>query len=102
MAAPPPLSSSPGPPSSAPEATIEVLELLSQSRFHRRFILPATADHDAFPVTYSDVGAVGGNGEDKQVPVVLFIPGMVGSRYFGVYLDHLAAKMGLRVLTIDR
>ena len=76
----------------------QAIEYLAHCRFHRRFILPATGEHEAFPVTYSDVGADGSD----NVPTVLLIGGMYGTRYLGVHVHHLAAKMGVRIVSVDR
>lgn len=81
-----------------PTIHTQALEYISQRRFHLRFTLPATADHAALSVSYADVGADAG----EHVPTVLFICGMFATRYLGVYIHHLAAKMGIRVIFIDR
>ncbi|KAK8050069.1 hypothetical protein PG994_011799 [Apiospora phragmitis] len=59
---------------------------LANERFHQRFTLPATADHDALVVGYSDAGRDAGD-DPKAVPTMLYMPGQ---------------KLGVRVLAIDR
>ncbi|KAK8082590.1 hypothetical protein PG996_001371 [Apiospora saccharicola] len=75
---------------------------MANERFHQRFTLPATADHDALVVTYADAGR--GAGDDpKAVPTMLYMPGMFSSRLFGVFPLHaMGQKLGVRVLVIDR
>lgn len=76
---------------------------LAQDRFHRRFVLPATTDHDELQVSYADVGRTPEQGEDgTQHPTVFFIPGMFASRYLSVWMHAIAEKMGVRVLIVDR
>ena len=79
----------------------QAVEYISQACFHRRFILPATAEHEELPVTYADVGVFPETKRDN-VPTILFIPGMFATRYLGVLLHKIAAKIGVRVLVIDR
>lgn len=81
------------------------LSYISNDRFHRRFTLPATADHGALTVSYADVGrgpGPGPGGTDANPPTVLLIPGMFPSRYLGVSMHAIAEKLGVRVLVIDR
>lgn len=75
---------------------------LASERFHQRFTLPATADHDALVVSYADAGRDAGD-DPKSVPTMLYMPGMFSSRLFGVFPLHaLGQKLGVRVLVIDR
>jgi hypothetical protein len=79
------------------------LSYISNDRFHRRFELPATADHDALTVSYADVGRVPDpTSTSPQPPTILFMPGMFASRYLGVALHAIAEKLGVRVLVVDR
>jgi hypothetical protein len=75
----------------------QALEYVSDCRFHRRFLLPATAEHGVLPITYADCGATG-----DDAPTVLFIPGMFGSRYIVMLYHRLATKVGVRLLVVDR
>lgn len=76
---------------------------ISQSRFHQRFTLPATADHESLTISYADVGqATNQNSPDPHTPTILFIPGMFASRYFGIYLHAIGEKLGVRILIVDR
>lgn len=78
-------------------------EYLAQDRFHRRFVLPATADHGELQVSYADVGRSPRQGDDGTLcPTALFIPGMFASRYLSVWMHSIAEKLGVRVLIVDR
>jgi 2-phosphoglycerate kinase len=70
---------------------------VAQERFNRRFTLPATDAHDELTVTY----AVGGVDTDTA-PTVLFIGGMYGGRLLATTSDHVARRLGLRVVVVDR
>lgn len=89
-------------PESAGEAppSTRAAQYLAQDQFHRRFVLPATADHGELQVSYADVGRAPKPGEDA--PTVLFIPGMFASRYLSVWMHAIAEKLGVRVLIVDR
>ena len=76
-------------------------EYISQRHFHRRFILPQTATHGDLPITYADIGKRPET-TTGDVPTFLFMPGMFGSRYIGVYIHAIAEKLGVRVLIVDR
>ncbi|QPG97209.1 hypothetical protein C2857_005959 [Epichloe festucae Fl1] len=81
----------------------EGAEYLARSGFHKIFVLPATADHDALQVGYSDLGRQPtATADQDEPPVVLFIPGMFASRFHGLYMDVVGKKIGVRVLTVDR
>ncbi|EED23088.1 conserved hypothetical protein [Talaromyces stipitatus ATCC 10500] len=77
-------------------------EYISQRHFHRRFVLPRTETHGELAVTYADVGVQPDTTTSNHVPTFLFIPGMFGSRYLGVYIHAIAEKFGVRVLCVDR
>ncbi|KAK8113754.1 hypothetical protein PG999_005823 [Apiospora kogelbergensis] len=80
----------------------QAVAYLANERFHQRFTLPATTDHEALVVSYSDSGRDAGD-DPKAVPTMLYIPGMFSSRLFGVYPLHaMGQKLGVRVLAIDR
>ncbi|KAE8415052.1 hypothetical protein BDV36DRAFT_263764 [Aspergillus pseudocaelatus] len=74
---------------------------ISNSRFHRRYTLPATADHDSLTFTYADVGFTS-NSTNLNPQTILFMPGMFASRYLGVFIHAIAEKLGVRVLIVDR
>lgn len=81
----------------------EALRYLSNERFHRRFTLPATADHGELTVSYSDVGRMpDAAATGSNHPTILFMPGMFASRYLGVSFHEIAHKLGVRVLIVDR
>ncbi len=63
----------------------QAIEYISHERFHRRFELPATGNHDALTVSYADVGLGPERpGTASQVPTILLMPGMFASRYLSV------------------
>ena len=79
----------------------QALCYVSNRRFHQRFTLPATTDHDSLTVTYADVGrAIDTPGQ--QSPTILFMPGMFATRYLGVLIHPIAEKLGVRILVVDR
>ncbi|KAI0480688.1 Alpha/Beta hydrolase protein [Xylariaceae sp. FL0804] len=106
------------PDDSSNPARREAAAILARDCFHRRFTLPATADHEALTVSYADAGrapadpaaaaAAGAPGSlsssssQPQPPTVVFIPGMFASRYFALLVHPVAEKLGVRVLVIDR
>ncbi len=71
--------------------------LTSPIKFHQIFTLPATDNHGPLKITYSIAGPQYGD-----VPTVLFIGGMFGTRWMGIGMDSFAEKEGVRVLFIDR
>ncbi|KAG9229717.1 Alpha/Beta hydrolase protein [Amylocarpus encephaloides] len=76
----------------------QIFERTSPLRFHQRFTVPATEHHEILKISYGVCGPPLG----EDVMTILFCGGMFGSRWQGVTLDHLARKMGVRVLFIDR
>ncbi|KAF7590645.1 hypothetical protein BBP40_002597 [Aspergillus hancockii] len=86
-------------PSNSPRAF--ALRYISNTRFHRRFNLPATTDHDTLTVTYADIGSVP-EPMNRSTPTILFMPGMFASRYIGVFMHAIAEKLGVRVVIVDR
>lgn len=90
--------------SSAPNSasTQSATAYIANERFHRRFILPATAHHDDLTFSYADLGCEPGVNPDT-VPTILYIPGMFASRYLGIYPFHaIGEKLGVRILVVDR
>ncbi|KAK8873372.1 Alpha/Beta hydrolase protein [Apiospora arundinis] len=86
----------------ATSAHSRAVAYLANERFHRKFTLPATADHEALIVSYADSGRDAGD-DPKAVPTIFYLPGMFASRLFGVFPLHaMGQKLGVRVLAIDR
>ncbi|KAJ1709607.1 Alpha/Beta hydrolase protein [Aspergillus flavus] len=77
------------------------LRYISNSRFHRRYTLPATADHDSLTFTYADIGSTPSSANPNP-QTILFMPGMFATRYLGVFIHAIAEKLGVRVLVVDR
>lgn len=73
-------------------------EYLSQIKFHRRLVIPATESRARLTVTYS----IAGIEEGPDVPTIFFCGGMFGSRLQAVYMDWIALKEGVRVIFMDR
>ncbi|KAE8147666.1 hypothetical protein BDV25DRAFT_159840 [Aspergillus avenaceus] len=84
--------------STSPSARDSALSYISNSRFHRRFTLPATTDHGPLTISYADLGA----DPDLNPPTILFMPGMFASRYLGAFFHTIAKNYGVRVLVVDR
>lgn len=85
----------------------QAIEYISNDRFHRLFTLPATSDHEALTISYSDVGRAPEPGpdqtsDDADLPTILFMPGMFASRYLGISFHPIAEKLNVRVLVVDR
>ncbi|BDD57485.1 hypothetical protein MAP00_002844 [Monascus purpureus] len=80
----------------------KALRLISNSRFHRTFTLPATPDHDELTITYADAGHDPEHPDDRDSTTILFMPGMFSSRYHGIPVHVVAEKLDVRVLVIDR
>jgi hypothetical protein len=79
------------------------LSYISDDRFHKRFELPATADHADLTLSYADAGRMPAtDGTGPQPATILFMPGMFASRYLGVAFHAIAEKLGVRVLIVDR
>ncbi|GMG25285.1 unnamed protein product [Aspergillus oryzae] len=55
------------------------LRYISNSRFHRRYTLPATADHDSLTFTYADIGSTSSSANPNP-QTILFMPGMFATR----------------------
>ncbi|ROV92131.1 hypothetical protein VSDG_07509 [Cytospora chrysosperma] len=88
----------------SPSPSSRAAQHLAHDRFHRRFALPATADHGELQVSYADVGCTPEHPghASQECPTILFIPGMFASRYLSVSMHTIAEKLGVRVLMVDR
>ncbi|KAH7133729.1 Alpha/Beta hydrolase protein [Dactylonectria macrodidyma] len=75
---------------------------IAHERFHRTFILPSNADHEALTVGYADVGRAPETPTGPSPPTILFMQGMFASRYLGIALHAIAEGLGVRVLVVDR
>jgi hypothetical protein len=79
------------------DSETQVIEYVSASWLHRSFKLPATDTHGPLRVTYAVAGL-----DDANAKTVLLIGGMFGGRWLALSCHHLALKMGVRVICIDR
>lgn len=83
--------------------TDAVIAAACSSELHQSFSLPATSTHPTLRITYSTVGFnVDDTALSSAAPTLLFIGGMFGGRYMAQYLHHLALRIGVRVIVIDR
>ncbi|XRM48202.1 hypothetical protein ABZX51_011136 [Aspergillus tubingensis] len=80
---------------------VHLLEFVAQKRFHQRIVLPATAHHGRLAVTYADIGPRTTK-DGSPTATVLLIQGMAGSRLWCCQKDHLANKLEVRMISIDR
>ncbi|KAI9753265.1 MAG: hypothetical protein M4579_005238 [Chaenotheca gracillima] len=75
-------------------------------QLHQTLTLPLDpTSNRPYPIriTYSDVRPnPPSSASTADEPTVLFIPGMMGGRYFGFHAEKAAKKYGVRVLTLDR
>ncbi|KAJ6786126.1 hypothetical protein PWT90_02482 [Aphanocladium album] len=83
-------------------ANDECAEYLQSPGFHRSFLVPATPNRDALNISYSDLGRQNANDGSTSPPVLFFMPGMHATRFQSVLLHIVGAKMGVRILTVDR
>ena|ERR1700712_4288212 len=72
-------------------------EFMTQEKFNRSFMLPATEAHGELSVSY----AVGGL-DSADAPTTLFIGGMLGGRYLASIADYIGTKRGMRIVVTDR
>lgn len=86
----------------APQASDECAEYLQAPGFNRSLVVPATPNRDALSISYSDLGRQAANDGSASPPVLLFMPGMHATRFQSVLLHVVGAKMGVRILTVDR
>jgi hypothetical protein len=81
------------------EPTVEVLEFLSDIRFHRSYVLPAnpaTGRTKPHRFTFSDFGDPNSNA------VVFFCGGLMGTRLSYSHLDQSAKTHKVRIIQVDR
>lgn len=86
----------------ASHASDECTQYLKAPGFHKSFSVPATSDRDALNISYSDLGLQAAEDGSDSPPVLLLMPGLLASRFQAVLLHIVGAKMGVRILTIDR
>ncbi|KAB8664834.1 hypothetical protein FH972_026258 [Carpinus fangiana] len=85
----------------APSST--AIEAACRADLHRSFTLPASAAHTTLRVSYSIAGpSVSNDATSPSIPTLLFIGGMFGGRYMCSSLNHLATRIGVRVVAVDR
>jgi hypothetical protein len=77
----------------------DVVEFLSDRRFHRSYVLPPapeTGRQNSHRFSYADFG------DPHSNAVVLFCGGLMAARYCYSPLDQLAKKHNVRILQVDR
>lgn len=76
----------------------EAINLIAPRKLHQIFTLPATDEHPIVKVTY----AIAGPDIGEDVPTILFIGGMFGTRYMAMWYNIFAEKQRVRMIFIDR
>ncbi|KAF2147799.1 hypothetical protein K461DRAFT_248700, partial [Myriangium duriaei CBS 260.36] len=74
------------------------IRAICTKNFHQALWLPETADHPKLKVTYSTTT----NFDDVDLPAVLFIGPMFGTRWSSLHFDKLARDSGVRLICVDR
>jgi len=73
------------------------IEYVCSKRMHQSFTVPGTDTRKPFRVTYAVAGL-----ENDDAPTVVFISGMYGMRWVALLWHHIALKVGVRVVCVDR
>lgn len=76
----------------------QALELVQLPKFHRKFTIPQTSTHDELQVSY----AIAGPDVGEDVPTILFLGGMFGTRWMAAVQNWFAELNGVRMIIIDR
>lgn len=73
------------------------IEYACSLRMHQFFTLPPTDTHGPLRVTYAVAGL-----QNDDAPTILCIAGMFGGRWIALLQHHLATKVGVRLICVDR
>ncbi|KFX95102.1 hypothetical protein V490_04023 [Pseudogymnoascus sp. VKM F-3557] len=73
------------------------IEYVCAKRMHQSFTIPGTDTRKPLKVTYAVAGL-----ENDDAPTVVFISGMYGMRWVALLWHHIALKVGVRVVCVDR
>lgn len=82
----------------ASDAKKAAIERLCNICYHQCLWLPATEKHGKLRVTFATTS----NFNNEALPVMLFIPPQVSTRWHITSMDHLAQVAGVRVICADR
>lgn len=85
----------------ATTATDDAITYCSNRSFHQCIHLPATSQHPRLRVTFATTTNFD-NDAEEELPVILFCHPMGAARYMIYGFEHLAKKMGVRMVIIDR
>lgn len=80
----------------------ECIQYLKAPGFHKSFSVPATSEREKLNISYSDLGRQAAEDGSGSPPVLLFMPGLLASRFQALLLHIVGEKMGVRILTVDR
>jgi len=72
--------------------------MICAKNFHQALWLPETTDHPKLKVTYSTTT----NFDNVNLPAVLFVGPMFGTRWAALDYDKLARDCGVRMICVDR
>ncbi|KAI4725807.1 hypothetical protein E4T49_06410 [Aureobasidium sp. EXF-10728] len=81
-----------------PSATDKAITFCSNTHFHRSLRIPATTSRPTLRVTF----ATSTNFAAQELPVILFCHPMGCARYLIFRLEHLAVRVGVRIVVVDR
>ncbi|CAG8975835.1 hypothetical protein HYALB_00009415 [Hymenoscyphus albidus] len=73
------------------------IEYVCQKRMHQSFTIPGTENRNPLKVTYATAGL-----ENDDAPTIVFISGMYGMRWIALLQHHIALKVGVRLVCVDR
>lgn len=80
------------------------MKLVCARKFHQSFTIPATETHGPLRVIFAIAGLPvdDKNGNNDEVPTILWCGPAGGVRWEAIDWDHLAEAMGVRILVLDR
>ncbi|KFZ13069.1 hypothetical protein V502_06784 [Pseudogymnoascus sp. VKM F-4520 (FW-2644)] len=73
------------------------IEYVCAKRMHQSFTIPGTETRKPLKVTYAVAGL-----ENDDAPTVVFISGMYGMRWVALSWHHIALRVGVRLVCVDR
>lgn len=73
------------------------IEYVCQKRMHQCFTIPGKETRKPLRVSYAIAGL-----ENDDAPTVVFLSGMYGMRWIALLQHHLALKVGVRLVCVDR
>jgi hypothetical protein len=73
------------------------IEYVCAKRMHLSFTIPGTETRKPMRVTYAIAGL-----ENDDALTIVFISGMYGMRWVALLQHHLALRVGVRLVCVDR